>query len=141
MPKQLALGEEIILERPPARRRVLGYLTMLVAFLSVGGACWAWQSGYRPAFLADQRPGSDPGLAEVDRGDVIEYVVENGTLESASNTVGRCEVEALMGMVGGSSGSSGAGGANSSGSFRDFWVGAKRYLRCQWNTSWEQWLG
>ncbi len=37
-------------------------------------------------------------------GDVIEYVVENGTLESANNTQVRCEVEALMGMVGGTSG-------------------------------------
>jgi len=50
-------------------------------------------------------------LVEVDQGDVIEYVVENGTLESATNTVVRCEVEALMGMVGGTSGASGSDSA------------------------------
>ena len=55
-------------------------------------------------------------LLEVDQGDVIEFIAENGSLESATNTVVRCEVEALMGMVGGSTGSGGAAGGNRSGS-------------------------
>ncbi|MGA7497569.1 MAG: hypothetical protein WBX00_12655, partial [Isosphaeraceae bacterium] len=115
MPNQLPLAGQIILDRPQARRPVLGYLTMLAALLSVGGAVWAWQAGYRPTFLAAQRSDMSLDLVEVDQGDVIEYVVENGTLESATNTVVRCEVEALMGMVGGTSGASGAAGSSLSG--------------------------
>ncbi len=115
MPKQLNLGGEIILERPKARRKVVGYLTMLAAIGAVGGVYWGWQAGYRPPFLADQRSDVTLNLVEVDQGDVIEYVVENGTLESATNTVVRCEVEALMGMVGGTSGSSGSGASGRSG--------------------------
>ena len=115
MPNQIPPGGQIILDRPQARRPVLGYLTMLAALLSVGGAVWAWQAGYRPPFLAAQRSDMSLDLVEVDQGDVIEYVVENGTLESATNTVVRCEVEALMGMVGGTSGAGGAGGASRTG--------------------------
>ncbi len=37
----------------------------------------------------------------VDRGDVSVYVVESGSLESANNTAIKCEVEALLGVVGG----------------------------------------
>ena len=84
---------------------------MLAAVLSVGGAVWAWESGYRPPFLAADRLNANLVLLEVDQGDVIEFIVENGSLESATNTVVRCEVEALMGMVGGSSGSGSAAGA------------------------------
>src|SRR5690348_13440514 len=98
----------IVLDRPRPRRSILGYLTMLAALALVGGAAWAWQSGYRPPFL--ERTAATPvSFIEVDRGDVVAFIVENGTLESATNTVVRCEVEALMGMVGGTSGS-GAGG-------------------------------
>ncbi|MBV8416356.1 MAG: hypothetical protein JO251_14190, partial [Verrucomicrobia bacterium] len=91
MPNQIPLGGQIILDRPQARRPVLGYLTMLAALLAVGGVVWAWQAGYRPPFLATQRSDMSLDLVEVDQGDVIEYVVENGTLESATNTVVRCE--------------------------------------------------
>ena len=49
--------------------------------------------GFRPAFL-ESKPLFDLQLVEVDEGDVVEYVVENGTLESGSNTIVRCEVEA-----------------------------------------------
>src|SRR5208282_6787641 len=116
MPKELSLEGQIILDRPRARRTLLGYLTMLAALFAVGGAVWAWQAGYRPPFLAAQGSDMSLQLVEVDQGDVTEIVVENGTLESAKNTVVRCEVEALMGMVGGTAGSSGAGGSSSSGS-------------------------
>ena len=115
MPNQIPRGGQIILDRPQARRPVLGYLTMLAALLAVGGVVWAWQAGYRPPFLAAQRSDMSLDLVEVDQGDVIEYVVENGTLESATNTVVRCEVEALMGMVGGTGGASGAAGTSRSG--------------------------
>ena len=52
----LHLGDEIILDRPKARRPVSGYLTMLAALLSVGGASWAWHAGYRPPFSAPSVP-------------------------------------------------------------------------------------
>src|SRR5271157_1053537 len=116
MPKELSLGGQIILDRPQARRPLLGYVTMLAALLAVGGAVWAWQAGYRPPFLGAQSSKLSLDLVEVDQGDVIEYVVENGTLESATNTVVRCEVEALMGMVGGTGGTSGAAGSSRTGS-------------------------
>src|SRR5271157_3525574 len=115
MPNQLPLGGQIILDRPQARRPLLGYLTMLAALLSVGGTVWAWQAGYRPPFLAAQRSDMSLDLVDVRQGDVSEYGVENGTVESATNTVVRCEVEALMGMVGGTSGAGGAGGASRTG--------------------------
>ena len=109
MPNPMNLGSPIVLDPPKKRRRIGGYLLMLAAVLSVGGAAWAWESGYRPPFLA-AIARSRLALLEVDQGDVLEFIAENGTLESATNTVVRCEVEALMGMVGGSTGSGGAAG-------------------------------
>lgn len=41
-------------------------------------------------------------LVSVDQGDIVSLVVENGTVESANNTTVRCEVEAIVGKVGGS---------------------------------------
>ena len=140
MPNQLPLAGQIILDRPQARRPLLGYLTMLAALLSVGGAVWAWQAGYRPPFLAAQRSDMSLDLVEVDQGDVIEYVVENGTLESATNTVVRCEVEALMGMVGGTSGAGGAAGSSRSGTTGEFGIGPKRF-RNHRNTRRKQCVG
>ncbi len=115
MPKQLTLGDEIILVRPAARRPLSGSLMILAALLSVCGGVWAWQNGYRPPFLSSQGSATNLEFVEVGMGDVIEYVVENGTLESANNTQVRCEVEALMGMVGGTSGAGGAAGSTTSG--------------------------
>jgi HlyD family secretion protein len=113
MTTELNVGKELVIDRPRPRRPLWGYLTMLAAVLSVGGAVWAWELGYRPAFLAPSRSAIAVALVEVDRGDVIEYIVENGALESATNTVIRCEVEALLGMVGGTTGA-GAGAAGTS---------------------------
>ena len=41
MPNEVNLGSRVVLD-PPARRRTGGYLPMLAAVLSVGGAAWAW---------------------------------------------------------------------------------------------------
>lgn len=46
----------------------------------------------------------------VDEGDIDLIVTENGTLESSNNATARCQVEALIGMVGGAQGAMGPGG-------------------------------
>jgi multidrug resistance efflux pump len=51
-------------------------------------------------------------MLEVDQGDLALVVTENGSLESAKNATVRCQVEALIGMVGGAQG---AGGPNARG--------------------------
>ncbi|MFO0890266.1 MAG: HlyD family efflux transporter periplasmic adaptor subunit [Isosphaeraceae bacterium] len=110
MASSTSSSEPVVLDRPRPRRPVLGYLTMLTALLLVGGGVWAWESGHLAALLARDTSVSID-LVEVERGDVVEFIVENGTLESATNTVVRCEVEALMGMVGGTGTQGMAGGA------------------------------
>ena len=46
----------------------------------------------------------------VDRGDMFVQVIENGTLESANNATVKCQVEAVIGLVGGAQGGMSAGG-------------------------------
>src|SRR3954451_24381584 len=114
MSNELNLGGPIILDRPKQRRSILGYLSMFTALAIAGGGYWAWEKGYISK-LIDSGPVFDMRLVEGDQGDVTEYIVEYGSLESASNTVVRCEVEALIGTVGGTSALGGAGGTNRSG--------------------------
>ncbi|WP_205678631.1 efflux RND transporter periplasmic adaptor subunit [Aquisphaera insulae] len=94
----------------------MGRLVMLAGLAGAGGLGWAWYSGYRPAMLRAESPDAALPLVEIDQGDVVEYIVENGALESASNTVVKCEVEALLGMVGGSSSSTTGAAKSTSGS-------------------------
>jgi HlyD family secretion protein len=108
------------IEIPRVRSSVAAYVKIAAAFLAVGGATWAWQSGYRPPMLS-QVATMPIGFVEIDRGDVDIVVVEYGALESASNTTVRCQVEALMGTVGGAQGgtakgSGGTGGSSGQGS-------------------------
>ena len=109
------------IEIPRIRRDYWGYVKIVAALVLVGGMSWAWQTGSLSSLFA--RSASVPlEFVEVDRGDVEIVVVEQGTLESASNTTVRCEVEALMGTVGGADGGTtkgstggGAGGASGTG--------------------------
>lgn len=120
MKKNPDQGVRLKLDQPPKRRPVLGWLTTLAVMVSLGGLVWAWESGYRPSWEMFAEPVS-LDLIEVDRGDIIELIVENGSVESASDSVVRCEVEALIGTVGGASGAaSGArsGGASAGGQAR-----------------------
>ena len=77
---------------------------------------WAWQIRLSSCHAV---AGRDPplGLVEIDKGDVDIVVVEYGALESANNTTVRCQVEALIGTVGGARGrhfeGSGAAGGGS----------------------------
>jgi len=114
MQKNTSQGVRLTLDQPSKRRPVLGWLATLTVMVSLIGLIWAWERGYRPSWEMFQEPVS-LDLIEVDRGDILELIVENGSVESASDTVVRCEVEALIGTVGGASGSvpsarSGGGG-------------------------------
>jgi HlyD family secretion protein len=100
------------IEIPRVRRGYWGLVKIVAALAAIGGAGWAWSSGYRPPLL-----GSDPQplfeLVEIDSGDINLVVVETGTVESSNNRTIRCTVEALLGQVGGSQGmgtGKGAGG-------------------------------
>jgi len=64
------------IEIPQVRRNPWGYVKILAAVVAIGGAAWAWQSGYRPPLLlADSKPVLQ--FYEVDQGDIDVVVVEN----------------------------------------------------------------
>ncbi len=88
------------IEIPKVRRSPWALVKMIAALTLLGGAAWAWHAGYRPANLFG-RTVSPIHFVEIDSGDVDIVVVENGTIESASNATVRCQVEALIGLVGG----------------------------------------
>jgi len=115
MQKNTSQGVRLKLDQPPKRRPVLGWLVTLAVMVSLGGLTWAWERGHRPSWDMFQEPVS-LDLIEVDRGDILELIVENGSVESASDSVVRCEVEALIGTVGGTSGGGQGGGRSSGGS-------------------------
>ncbi len=102
------------IEIPQVRRNVAGYVKIGTALLAVVGGTWAWQSGYRPPLLS-QAATMPVGFVEIDRGDVDVVVVEYGSLESANNTTVRCQVEALIGTVGGAQGGTSKGSGASGG--------------------------
>jgi HlyD family secretion protein len=103
------------IEIPQVRRSFLGYMKIGAALMALGGVAWAWQTGYRsPMFSQSSKQPLD--FVEIDRGDVDIVVVEQGTIESANNTTVRCQVEALIGTVGGAQGGTSKGsGASGSG--------------------------
>jgi len=118
MRKDTSQGVRLTLDQPPKRRPLLGWLATLTIMVSLGGLVWAWEKGYRPSWEMFQDPVA-LDLIEVDRGDILELIVENGSVESATDAVVRCEVEALIGTVGGSSqGGRSGGGASSGGQSR-----------------------
>ena len=100
------------IEIPKVHRNWWGLVKIAAATLVVGGLAGAWIAGYRPPML---RGGTQSAFdfIEIDRGDVDLCVVETGSIESANNTTVRCEVEALIGMVGGAQGATSKGGATS----------------------------
>jgi multidrug resistance efflux pump len=74
-----------------------------------------WFAGVRPSRLWS-KPTSSYAVFQVDRGDVPRYIVESGALESANNTIIKCKVEALIGLVGGTQqGQQGAQNKNAAG--------------------------
>ncbi len=96
------------IEIPKVRRSPWAVVKMIAALTLLGGAAWAWHAGYRPANLFGQTK-SPIRFVEIDSGDVDIVVVENGTIESANNATVRCQVEALIGLVGGTGATTGTG--------------------------------
>src|SRR5262245_4105440 len=114
MAPEIDQTEFTTIEIPRVRRSPWGLLKIIAAVLVVGGAAWAWQAGYRPPqLLASSRAALE--LVEIDRGDVDVYVVENGSIESANNTTVRCQVKALLGLIGGTQGTTAGKGQTSGG--------------------------
>src|SRR5271168_1940738 len=61
------------------------------------GLWWALSVGLNTArFWSRSLPA--PATVEVDRGDVVEVVVEYGSLESSDDDVVRCQVESFLGL-------------------------------------------
>lgn len=108
-----------VVTRRPRRWRFVWVVPL--ALVTLVGISLA--AGLEPAEVWDSMPwnGSDVAYQtfEVDRGDVPVFVLESGVLESANNSVVKCQVEAILGAIGGSSGMSsgrgGGGGGSSSG--------------------------
>ena len=125
-PVHIATSPTRVIVVKPKRKGVK--LLVAVAILVLVGAIGAraWESGFRLHDLWRTRP--EPlALVMIDEGDIEVSVIESGTLEPASNSKVKCQVEALLGTISNSSGStrtlrngatstSGAGGAGSTSS-------------------------
>jgi multidrug resistance efflux pump len=96
------------IEIPKVRRSPWGAVKIVAALLCLGGGAWAWHAGYRPANLFG-KTASPVRFVQIGSGDIDTIVVETGTLESASNATVRCQVEALIGLVGGTGATTGTG--------------------------------
>lgn len=86
------------------------WASVVLGTVVIPGGLW-WGGVIDPLALL---PKSIPPLATVavDRGDIAVEVVESGNLESANNATVKAQVEAIVGMVGGTAkGAGGRGGA------------------------------
>lgn len=101
---------------PPrsGRRLIPKFLVILTLLAAMFGVARAWESGFHPSRIWESRPEPLPTV-DVERGPVRVAVTESGTLESASNTTIKCQVEALIGVVGGKTGGAGGTGGGGAG--------------------------
>ena len=90
--------------------RVIAVVVSLAAVVS----CAIWFSGTSEA-LGLSQPKSLLKTVRVTEGDIQVVVTESGTLESAKNATVKCQVEALVGQVGGQQGNAKAGGGGNRG--------------------------
>ncbi len=97
------------IEIPKVRRSPWGFVKIAAVLLLIGGGVAASRMGYLPS-LTGRPAASLLRFVDVDRGDIDIAVVETGTIESANNTTIRCQVEALLGQVGGAQGAAGKTG-------------------------------
>ena len=106
-------GQFTPIEIPKARRNPWAAVKIAAALLVVGGLV----GGLAGRLSPDEPAGGDEPTIDLDRdrsGPLDLYVVETGSIESAYNTTVRNEVEALIGLVGGSQGATGKAGAGGS---------------------------
>lgn len=75
--------------------------------LAVAAGYGGWKAGLRPGQWFGPRQGAALATLTIDEGELYAVVTENGTLESADNASVRCQVEALLGVTGGSTGTTG----------------------------------
>ncbi len=118
----MSIGHELpkltAIPQPRQRNRLQGMLKIAIALAVIGGAGWAITSGEVSRRMFKQEKPTER-FVEVDRGQIGLTIVENGTVESANNAVLRCQVEALVGQMGGTQGgvaTSSGSGAQASGS-------------------------
>ncbi len=75
---------------------------VLAGLVVVLAACgWAYKAGLINPQRLWTRPPATLTTVPVDQATMYVVVTENGSLESSNNTTIRCQVEALMGLVGG----------------------------------------
>lgn len=91
------------------RRRRPWWPWLVLAMPVVFASFWLAGTRARRARLFSGTPVALSTVA-VDRGDLFTEVVEYGTLESANNATVKCQVEAVIGLVGGAQAGTGAGG-------------------------------
>lgn len=93
----------------PASNRPKFLAIIGAAFVVVGGLALV---EYRYSLVRRLAGRETPlTLIDVDQGQILTSVIENGSVESANNTTVRCEVEALVGKVGGTAEGTAAGAA------------------------------
>src|SRR4051812_40937080 len=95
---------------PASKRRAPG-LWLLLTSLLVSAGLVVWGTGFRPSQIWANTSSTTLSFVKVDEGPLALIVVENGTLESSNNTKAICQVEAIIGLVGGAQGAAGKGGA------------------------------
>jgi HlyD family secretion protein len=100
--------------------RTLLVLAILAVVASLGGLVFAVKTDrLNNPFVRKVAKTIPGGITQLDRGPIHSFIVESGTLESPSNATVICEVEAVLGTVGGSTGGGmggGGGGGGRSGS-------------------------
>lgn len=113
MPGDVSVTAVVNASRRPrfrVRSRLIGAL--LAFSLTITASLWA--AGFRPSDLWAKRAERYQTL-RVGEGEVALVVVESGVLESAINIPIRCQVEALLGQVGGGQPGMGTGGGGAGG--------------------------
>ena len=108
------LAAPMIVVPRAAAKRGFPWAAALIGAIVVPGGLW-WGGVIDPLALVPKTVRPLATVA-VDRGDIAIEVVESGSLESANNATVKAQVEALVGMVGGTAkGAGGRGGGGGGG--------------------------
>lgn len=102
---------EIPVEQVWPRRFWLSAGLIVLAFGAVG----AWKAGLIKPGRLWARPVVTLTTLPVDEGTIAAVITESGSLESSNNATIRCQVEALIGLVGGAAQAGGAAGGKPGG--------------------------